>query len=346
MVKSWLVQDQTVLGKDYSNLLIADSLLKTIWFINAPCYGNEALASPKANELTIPEQTATGKGTSNPFMAGSLPKTTKPTTSKCPKEVPRLRWYRGLLPQMALAGILPFSLLDDIDPVAPFECNGVTFEKGYYLADGICSQWASFVKSFTVASSEKNVLYKRKQEGARKDIERAFGVLQRRFGSFAISNQTKSKVLKALYVVLRLYILIKPFQKDSSIGFGAPVGAITRTVGLTTAAVTSSLLETPTTELHAKNKAKLSADSGYVAPKYLSRGKLSDKSDFYAFGVVLHELLIGRRPVEKMSPSLFQYIVTWAKKLLAKYGSLVFVISIVVLYVYLVATPSKFGAAK
>ncbi|GKB74680.1 hypothetical protein Tco_0936092, partial [Tanacetum coccineum] len=40
---------QTVLGKDYSNLLIANSLLKTIWFINAPCYNNEALASPKAN---------------------------------------------------------------------------------------------------------------------------------------------------------------------------------------------------------------------------------------------------------------------------------------------------------
>ncbi|GKB74853.1 hypothetical protein Tco_0936265 [Tanacetum coccineum] len=53
MVKSWLVQDQTVLGKDYSNLLIADSLLKTIWFINAPCYGNEALASPKANGVCL-----------------------------------------------------------------------------------------------------------------------------------------------------------------------------------------------------------------------------------------------------------------------------------------------------
>ncbi|GKB82766.1 hypothetical protein Tco_0949661 [Tanacetum coccineum] len=78
---SWLVRDQTVLGKDYSNLLIADSLLKTIWFINAPCYDNEALASPNTNdeELSIPEQTATGKGTSNPLMAGSLPKTTKPT---------------------------------------------------------------------------------------------------------------------------------------------------------------------------------------------------------------------------------------------------------------------------
>ncbi|GKA06435.1 ALP1-like protein [Tanacetum coccineum] len=72
-------------------------------------------------------------------------------------------------------------LLDGIDPVAPFECNGVTFEKGYYLADDIYPQWASFVKSFTVASSDKNVLYKQKQEGARKDIERAFGVLQGRF---------------------------------------------------------------------------------------------------------------------------------------------------------------------
>ncbi|KAL8218523.1 hypothetical protein R6Q57_021896 [Mikania cordata] len=32
-------------------------------------------------------------------------------TAKCPKEVPRLRWYRGVVPQMALAGILPFSVI-------------------------------------------------------------------------------------------------------------------------------------------------------------------------------------------------------------------------------------------
>nr|XP_043616935.1 probable receptor-like protein kinase At1g80640 isoform X2 [Erigeron canadensis] len=67
-----------------------------------------------------------------------------------------------------------------------------------------------------------------------------------------------------------------------------------------------------TTELLAKNKVKLSGMSGYVAPEYLSEGKLTDKSDVYAFGVILLELLIGRRPVEKMSPSLFQSIVTWA----------------------------------
>nr|GEU56093.1 probable purple acid phosphatase 20 [Tanacetum cinerariifolium] len=72
-------------------------------------------------------------------------------------------------------------LLDDAAPVAPFECNSVAFEKGYYLADGIYPQWSSFVKSFTVANLEKNALFKRKQESVRKDIERAFGILQGRW---------------------------------------------------------------------------------------------------------------------------------------------------------------------
>ncbi|GKD62702.1 hypothetical protein Tco_1300211 [Tanacetum coccineum] len=60
--------EQTALGKDFSNPLLVDSLLKTMWFINAPCFCNEALA--------IPGQTATGKELSNPLMVGSLPKTT------------------------------------------------------------------------------------------------------------------------------------------------------------------------------------------------------------------------------------------------------------------------------
>ncbi|GKC24101.1 putative nuclease HARBI1 [Tanacetum coccineum] len=62
-------------------------------------------------------------------------------------------------------------LLDDIAPVTPFVVDGVGFEKGYYLADGIYPQWATFVKSFSVANDEKHSFFKRRQESARKDVE-------------------------------------------------------------------------------------------------------------------------------------------------------------------------------
>ncbi|KAL6516901.1 hypothetical protein OROHE_018189 [Orobanche hederae] len=54
-------------------------------------------------------------------------------------------------------------------------------KKGYYLTDGIYPEWAVFVKSFQCPSDEKRKKFKQRQEAARKDIERAFGVLQSRW---------------------------------------------------------------------------------------------------------------------------------------------------------------------
>ncbi|GJT32898.1 ALP1-like protein [Tanacetum coccineum] len=62
-------------------------------------------------------------------------------------------------------------LLDDLAPVVPYVVNGVEYRNGYYLADGIYPEWASFVKSFTVATDPKHTYFKQRQESARKDVE-------------------------------------------------------------------------------------------------------------------------------------------------------------------------------
>ncbi|XP_050264289.1 probable serine/threonine-protein kinase PBL19 [Quercus robur] len=53
---------------------------------------------------------------------------------------------------------------------------------------------------------------------------------------------------------------------------------------------------------------------GYAAPEYVDTGHLTIQSDIWSFGVVLYEILTGRRVLERNRPAMEQKLLEWVKQ--------------------------------
>jgi hypothetical protein len=62
-----------------------------------------------------------------------------------------------------------------------YSINGHDYTMGYYFADDIYPKWSTFVKTISTSQGAKNKHFVAVQELIRKDVERAFRVLQARF---------------------------------------------------------------------------------------------------------------------------------------------------------------------
>jgi Plant transposon protein len=62
-----------------------------------------------------------------------------------------------------------------------FVINGKSFDMLWIMVDGIYPELSRFIKNISVPITEEHKYYSKWQESCRKSVERAFGILQRKF---------------------------------------------------------------------------------------------------------------------------------------------------------------------
>ena len=103
-------------------------------------------------------------------------------------------------------GPLVSNLLKDSSPKITWTCNGRERNFTYYLTDGIYPKWRIFVRPFSHPKSPKEKYYSRCQEAVRKDVERAFGVLQARW--HILANPARVWTSKKMGIIVKACIIM------------------------------------------------------------------------------------------------------------------------------------------
>lgn len=60
---------------------------------------------------------------------------------------------------------------------------------------------------------------------------------------------------------------------------------------------------------------RLAGTFGYLAPEYAVTGKITTKVDLYSFGVILMELITGRKAIDESQPEESLHLVTWFRRM-------------------------------
>ncbi|XP_028055729.1 uncharacterized protein LOC114259900 [Camellia sinensis] len=81
-----------------------------------------------------------------------------------------------------------------------------TYTMRYYLADGIYPRWETIVKRISQPQGAMRQLFAMMQEACRKDVERAFGVLQARFNIVRVPTRGWSD--EDLYYIMKTCIIL------------------------------------------------------------------------------------------------------------------------------------------
>ncbi|GJV64900.1 ribonuclease H-like domain-containing protein [Tanacetum coccineum] len=124
------------------------------------------------------------------------------------------------------------SLFNDLKsgraPEIQFVANGVTCPWGYYLVDGMYPELATFVKTISKPSDDdhKRIRYKQIQESERKDVERAFGVLKKKWDILAnpARPMKKERMINMMYtcIVLHNNVAKKAMSIHNSVHYAPP----------------------------------------------------------------------------------------------------------------------------
>uniref|UniRef100_A0A0D3BQH3 No apical meristem-associated C-terminal domain-containing protein n=1 Tax=Brassica oleracea var. oleracea TaxID=109376 RepID=A0A0D3BQH3_BRAOL len=101
-------------------------------------------------------------------------------------------------------------------PKVKFKVNNHTYRMAYYLTDEIYPNWSTFIQSIPLPQGPKAELFAERQESTRKDVERAFGVLQSRFA--IVKNSAllwdKEKIGRIMRSCVILHNMIVENERD------------------------------------------------------------------------------------------------------------------------------------